>query len=218
MSNKRYVISRCIILVVLEVLLLYAGLTAQVISSTIRGTVVDPTGAVIQNAEVTLVHWETNTKQTASTNQNGNFELAGLDSGTYRVSITSAGFKTAVVEDVILQFGEIRRLDVALEVGAVGNELTVTAGASVISLETARVEGSVMLKKYPDSPWINLNSSFLPQSMLTTLPLLQQIGAAWTAQWAGQSTAQVQQGEDGHPTMDLPTSSTMYSMRRRLSS
>ena len=183
---------------VLGVLVLCAGLPAQVILSTIRGTVVDPTGAVIANAEITLVHQETNAKRTTPTNRNGDFELAGLDPGTYRVSVTSAGFKTAVVENVILEIGEVRRLNVALEVGAVGTELTVSAGASVISLETARVEGSVMLKKYPDSPWINLNSSFLPQSMLTTLPLLQQIGAAWTAQWAGQSTAQVQQGEDGH--------------------
>jgi hypothetical protein len=34
--------------------------------------------------------------------------------------------------------------------------------------------------------------------MLTTLPQVQQIGAAWSAQWAGQSTSQVQQGQDGH--------------------
>src|SRR5579862_1228512 len=135
MSNKRFVISRRLI-VVLGVLLFCAGLTAQVISSTIRGTVVDATGAVIPKAEVTLVHQETNAKRTAPTNQNGDFELAGLDSGTYRVSVTSAGFKTAVVENIILQIGEVRRLDVALEVGAVGSELTVTAGASVISLET----------------------------------------------------------------------------------
>ncbi|MEK7404126.1 MAG: TonB-dependent receptor, partial [Acidobacteriota bacterium] len=168
------------------------------ILSTIRGTVVDPTGATVMNAEVTLVHLETNAKRTMLTNQNGDFEIAGLQLGTYRLSVSSAGFKTFVVENIILQSSEVRRINATLELGTVGTEVTVTAGAAVIATDTAKVEGTVFVRKYPDAPFININSSFLPQFLLTTQPLVQQIGAAWSAQWAGQSTGQIQQGQDGH--------------------
>lgn len=199
MLNEPFRISRMSIphpILVLAILVCCMDLSAQV--TTIRGTVVDPSGAVIVNATVTLVHVETNAKRTAATNENGNFEIAGLQAGTFRLSAASAGFQTAVVDNIILQTGEVRRVDVTLQLGAVGAEVTVNAGASVISLESAKVEGSVFLRQYPDAPWINLNSSFLPQFMLTTLPQIQQTGAVWSAQWAGQSTSQVQQGIDGH--------------------
>jgi hypothetical protein len=186
------------LIVVLAVLISCAALPAQVILSTIRGTALDATGAVIVNAEIALVHQETNARRTAATNQNGDYELAGLRPGTYRLSVTSAGFKTAVVENIILQSSEVRRVNVTLDVGAVGSELTVTAGAAVISTESARVEGSVTGRTYPDAPFVNVNSTFLPQYMLTTMPMIQQTGAVWSAQWAGQSTTQIQQGQDGH--------------------
>jgi hypothetical protein len=154
MSNVRFTVSS--LLIVLVALLTCAELPAQVILSTIRGTAADPTGAVVVSAEVTLVHVETNAKRTTTTNQNGDFEMSGLEPGTYRLSVASAGFRTAVAENVILQTGEVRRLNVTLQVGPVDTELTVTAGAAVIATETVMVEGSVFLRKYPDSPWINI--------------------------------------------------------------
>ncbi len=181
-------------------LVLCSSLSGQVILSTIRGTGFDSTGAVIVNAQVTLVHLESNASRTTVTSQNGDFEIAGLQAGTYRLSATSAGFKMVVVENIVLQSNETRRVNLTLEVGTVDSKVTVTAGAAVIDTESGRLGGTVEGRTYPDAPWININSTFLPQSMLTTLPLVQQTGAAWNAQWAGQSTGQIQQGQDGHTT------------------
>jgi len=175
-----------------------ASLAAQVTLSTIRGTVRDASNAVVTNAEVTVVHQETNAKRTLSTNQSGDFEIPDIPPGTYRLSVNSAGFKTAVVNDIILEMGAVRRVDVALEVGTIGSEVTVNAGAAVIATDSATVEGSVYTKKYPDSPWVNINSTFLPMQMLTTVPYIQQYNAPWSAEWVGQNTAQIQQGMDGH--------------------
>lgn len=196
MLNGRFVTASLVI--VAGVLLMCAGLPAQVILSTVRGTIVDPTGAVIVNAQITLVHQETSATRTTATNENGDFEISGLQLGTYRLTITNPGFKTFVADKIILQSSEIRRVNATLEVGAVGSEVTVTVGAALITTDTTKVEGAVMLNKYPDSPWININSSFLPQAMLTTTPQVQQTGAPWSLQWSGQSSTQVQQGQDGH--------------------
>ena len=57
---------------------------------TIRGTVKDATGAVIANAKVTITDLETNTSREASTNGAGDFEVFGLKSGRYKVSVTAS--------------------------------------------------------------------------------------------------------------------------------
>lgn len=91
------------LLALLGMLLSCAGVLAQVNLATVRGTVTDPTGAVVTGAEVTLVHQETSASRTMATDQNGNFEIAGVQPGTYRLSINTAGFKTFVADDVILR-------------------------------------------------------------------------------------------------------------------
>ena len=184
---------------IIGLLISNAVLSAQVFNmATIRGHVTDQTGAVVVNTLVTLVQQETSATRTTPTNSDGDFEIASVEPGTYRLSIAGAGFKTFVAENIILRSDEVRRVNAALELGAATTEVTVTSGASVITTDSAKIEGSsVNLKKYPDSPWININSSFVPQFMLYSTPQIQQVGKSPGGQWAGQNTAQVQQGEDG---------------------
>src|SRR5262245_41568547 len=81
-------------------LLLVAGLLmgsvtkAQRTQGTISGTVSDPSGAVIPNAEVTASMEGTGFKRTVTTNGSGFYTLTNLDPGTYAVSVKMAGFKS----------------------------------------------------------------------------------------------------------------------------
>ena len=116
-------------LLILSLFSVCATLMAQLTLSTIRGTAADPSGAVITGAEITVINLQTNEKRTVKTNENGDFEIPDLYRGSYRLSATQAGFKTFVADNVLLEGQQVRRVNVAFEVGSVGTEVTVTAGA-----------------------------------------------------------------------------------------
>lgn len=171
---------------------------AQLALSTIRGTVTDPTGAVTVNAAVTAVNLENNFRRSTATNQNGDFEIPDLQRGTYRVTVTAPGFKTFIADDILLEANQTRRINAGLEVGAVGTEVTVNAGAAVIQTDTAKIQSSLSGAKHGDVPWVGAEASLDPSLFLTTLPMVSQTNGVWSSQWAGQNTSQVQEGQDGH--------------------
>ena len=65
---------------------------------TIRGTVKDTSGAVIANAKVTVTDLDTNTSRQTNANGAGDFEIFGLKSGRYKVSVTAVGMSTEEIE------------------------------------------------------------------------------------------------------------------------
>jgi len=172
------------------------SLAAQLTVSTIRGTAKDPTGAVVAGAEITIVNLGTNLQRVVVTNENGDFEVPDLQRGTYRLTTSHAGFKNWVADNIILEANQIRRIDVALELGTVGAEVTVRADAAVISTESAKIQSSFTNQRFDDAPLVGDGRN--PQMVLTTLPLVQQTGGVYGIQVAGQPAGQVQEGIDGH--------------------
>jgi hypothetical protein len=162
----------------------------------LRGTATDPSGSAVPKAAISLVSIETNFTRNTVTDERGDFELPDLRRGTYRLTVTAAGFRPNITENIILEAGQIRRVDVALEVGAVGTEITVRADAAVISTESAKIQGGFSNQRFADAPWFADGRN--PQTILSTLPLIQSTGSNYGLQFAGQSTAQVQTGMDGH--------------------
>jgi hypothetical protein len=92
---------------------------AQLIVSTIRGSVTDAAGAAVAGAELKVVNLGTNIQRTVTSNGEGDYEVSDLASGSYRLTATHAGFKTFVADNVILENTQIRRIDVTFELGAV---------------------------------------------------------------------------------------------------
>lgn len=178
--------------------LLCSPLFGQLSLSTIRGTAKDPTGALVANAEITVVSLETNFKRVTNTNENGDFEIPDLQRGTYKLTATQSGFKTFVADNIILEGNQIRRINVAFELGSVGTEVTVRADAAVIQTDTAKIQGSVNTSKHFDTPWVGAEATLDPSLFITTLPLVSQTSGVWSSQWAGQASGQVQEGQDGH--------------------
>ncbi|HYP52186.1 MAG TPA: TonB-dependent receptor [Pyrinomonadaceae bacterium] len=110
---------------------------AQSNAADLRGFVRDPQGAVVPGATVTARNTATNLTRTATTNDEGLYQITNLPPGDYEVTVESATFKRAVAPTVTLTVGQRADLDVTLEVGAIGETVTVT-GATTEVVETSR--------------------------------------------------------------------------------
>src|SRR5262249_3064158 len=75
---------------------------AQAPTSSIVGTVLDPQGLPVEGATVTLVNQGTNYSYTTSTSPAGAFRFDRLDASVYRVTVETAGFRAAAVENIKL--------------------------------------------------------------------------------------------------------------------
>ena len=114
-------------------LILSSCALSQTTNATLRGTVTDASGGAIAGATVTLL--EPRTGQTvghATSNNGGDFEFVELKPGTYELRCTASSFKEFVAQDIVLDTGQIRRLDPQLAAGSTVEQVTVSAGASVI--------------------------------------------------------------------------------------
>src|SRR5262245_27117591 len=129
------------------------SLSAQRIAGEIAGTIVDPTGAAVSGAKITAVDRATQRSWAAEANSEGIYRLVSLPPGAvYDVRFENAGFRTAVRENVPLDVGQVRRLDVQMEVGAVTENVTVSAEANPLGLERGEVSAVVKQRAIVDLP------------------------------------------------------------------
>ena len=110
---------------------------AQAVYGSITGTVRDPQGAAVAGAVVTATNIEQNVSTTAKTNDSGFYNLTHLIPGRYQLKVEQPGHKTATTE-VLVQADVAVTTDVALEVGAVTETVTITAGTIELGLKTDR--------------------------------------------------------------------------------
>src|SRR6266850_550717 len=103
---------------------------AQSNKGEVKGTVKDQNGAVVQNAQVTITNTGTNAARTVSTGDDGTYDVPLLEPGTYRVEIVppaALNLQKAVQENVMVQTAQTLPLDITLQAGGIGAQVTVTA-------------------------------------------------------------------------------------------
>jgi len=118
----------------MSVCLLLASLMAfgQAGTGTITGVVTDQTGAVVAGANISAKNTETGVVFPSATSNTGNYTLTQLPPGTYELSIKVQGFKDYTHKNLQVQVAGIIREDVGLTVGSTGENVTVTAEASML--------------------------------------------------------------------------------------
>lgn len=111
---------------------------AQFITGSVSGTVRDPSGAVVPKADVTLINEATNNTRTVLSDSAGYFTFAGVDTGTYSITVSATGFEPWKVIDVEMNAGEVRTVpDIVLKVGAATQTVSVTASsAQIVPIDT----------------------------------------------------------------------------------
>jgi hypothetical protein len=104
------------------------------VSGAIGGVVVNPNKEVVPNASVTIRNTETNKEDAATTDDQGRFKVAGLQPGTYAVTINGSGFSPYTAERVTVEIGRETTLNADLSIGPIsGNTVEVTSEAPVIN-------------------------------------------------------------------------------------
>jgi len=112
---------------------------AQRSTATIRGTVADASGAVVEGAQVTIKSQGTGLTRITTTNSSGLYSFPDLPVGVYQMDVVQTGFKTAVRTDITLNVADDRAVDFALEPGA----LTETVSVEASTLQVKTIGGDV---------------------------------------------------------------------------
>ena len=112
-------------------------LLAQSELATLTGSVADSSGGVIANAEVTVTNQGTNISSTGKSNENGRYVVPSLKPGLYTLAVSAPGFKKYVNNALTLQVNQTARLDLELTIGEVTQEVTVSAEAPLLEVDTS---------------------------------------------------------------------------------
>ncbi len=168
--------------------------SAQTLNATLRGTVLDSSGAVVAGAQITLLEPTTGQSVRQATSlEGGDFEFNELKPGTYELRCNAKGFKAFVAQNIILDSGQVRRLDPQLALGEAVEQVTVSAGAAVISTESATISDMFTAKQHDESPQVTVYPSTWYQ--LTTLAGVQ--GGTYPPVANGEQSSQQTQTFDG---------------------
>jgi hypothetical protein len=149
---------------------------------TITGTISDPTKAVIPGATVVAKNGDTGvTYETVST-ETGNYTLGQLPAGLYQLSVELPGFKKYIRQGITVLVAQTLRIDVGLDVGAAGDEVTVNADAPLLRTESSDVSHNVAAKVMDDLPILGIGGTQSgsagirnPYAMVEMVP-----GTVWT--------------------------------------
>src|SRR5689334_17513875 len=136
---------------------------AQGTSSTIRGTVKDPQGAVVRGATVTLVSGARGDERKVTTGDEGGYTFTSVNPGPYTLKVEMSGFKT-YQQTFTLSPSETRGIDAELEIG-VTDEVTVVDEGSLIKTETGERSDTITTKQID-------NLSIISRSSLELLRIL----------------------------------------------
>src|SRR5277367_3069495 len=127
-------------------------LFAQGERGAITGLITDPSGAAIPNAEVVAKDATNGLELKATTTSAGIYRIPYMPPGNYRVTVTIAGFKTAVVELVEVAVSAVVTANVTMQVGDVAQSLTVSADATHLDTSTSQIGYSVSPEEFHSWP------------------------------------------------------------------
>src|SRR6266478_2497855 len=128
-------------------------LSAQAVANAqIHGVISDPTGAVITGVQIKATQIETRQVRTTVSTGDGSYVLPNLPVGPYTLEITAQAFNNYVQSGIILQVGNNVQINVTLQVGAVTQELRVSANAAMVETQDTSISEVVDQRRIIDLP------------------------------------------------------------------
>lgn len=121
--------------------------------TTISGTITDPSGAVIPNAQVHVTERATGRNFDVTANTEGHYAVTDVSEGTYTIEASAPGFKSKVVENAKVDVGTPLTVNVQLEVGAASEKVEVQANATQVETATATVGTTVTGRQITELPF-----------------------------------------------------------------
>lgn len=133
-------------------LLLMQQVQAQEARGTIAGKVLDASQAIVPNAAVKIVNTAMGTTVTASTNEAGIYQASYLIPGNYQITVEVSGFKKYIRDGIVLRVNDTLEINLVLEVGAMGEAVTVTAEAPALETSTASMGQVIDSRRIAELP------------------------------------------------------------------
>jgi hypothetical protein len=130
----------------------FAGLNAQQTTGTISGVVSDETGGVLPGVEVTARNTGTEATRTVISDDEGRYRLLQLAPGDYELRAELTGFQTAILQDISLSVAQGAVVGVTLRVGAISEQVVVSAEVSLVDTQSATVASLVDSQQIRDLP------------------------------------------------------------------
>src|SRR5215468_8739561 len=127
-------------------------LMAQVDHASLNGSVTDASQSAVPGAKVEAISTTTGLRRTTATGNSGTYQLAPLPIGTYTVTVSKVGFRTAEFKEIELTVGQARTLDARLDVGALTETVEVTATAEAFNRTSAEVGGLIEAAQIKEIP------------------------------------------------------------------
>jgi hypothetical protein len=165
------------------------NLPAQQITGNIRGTVTDPSGAVIHGAAVTVRQAETGLSRASTTDRNGNYVLLELPIGHYSLRVTEEGFQEYVQDGITLSVNETASVSPHLAVGSEKEQVLVSADAELIEPTVTSMGKVVQQRELEDLPLNGRNFSQLGLLQPGVVPLTPGVAEAGGSLRNGQGYA-----------------------------
>src|SRR6266702_6676992 len=137
----------CLLLVITT-----ASLYGQV-AQRLLGRVTDPSGAVVSDAVVTVTNEETGVVTTTHTSQSGDWVVPSLSPGHYAVKAEMLEFKTESETGIVLNVGQLRSVDIQLNLGAMTEKITVAANALALDTISADRQGVISGESVSELPF-----------------------------------------------------------------
>ena len=120
--------------------------------ATVTGTVTDPSGANIPNAQVSMTNSDTGITTNVTTNSAGFYTTPNLVPGPYQVTIRAEGFQTVIRSGIELTVGAHQVLDISLRVGQMTQEIQVAGEAPTVELSSSTINAVVSSNTIVDLP------------------------------------------------------------------
>ncbi len=120
-----------------------ATLWAQSTAGTINGIVTDQSGGAVAGASVVIENEETSSSVHAVTNSDGAYAITALPVGKYKITVTKDGFETYMEVGILVEPSGVRTVNVALKIGQVATNVTVSANLGQIETTTSETANQV---------------------------------------------------------------------------
>ncbi len=143
---------RCICAFGVPALFLPVVIGAQIDRANLKGTVSDATGAAIDHAAVTVLFPQTGFTRTVLSTTAGEYALSALPLGHCNISVTAPGFAVNKIEDIDLQVGEFRTVNVMLSIRAVEQIVAVEASTVTLDQDSAATGGVIARQQVENLP------------------------------------------------------------------
>jgi outer membrane receptor protein involved in Fe transport len=155
----------------LMALLTSLNVTGQQITGSIRGTVSDPSGAIVQAATVTARHIETGLTRVAITDRQGEYVLIELPIGHYQLETRAKGFQTYLQQGISLDVNQNATVGIHLKLGSETQQVEVSANAALVQSTVSSLGQTVMEHEILDLPLDGRNFSQLGLLQPGVVPL-----------------------------------------------